>query len=457
MSNRKNASRPSESNGTYILDSTSGMNRNIAYRFVPGSASKAAQVAQTAGAARWVWNRVLADTQAEYRLHCDTERFCEDTLIGMLYERPSKPSLTFFSLGKRFKALRAQTPWLQNLPFAAVRYTLKRQADAWKRAFADPRAGPSAGSGLPKFKARRGDDGFTIPQDVRIRIDSVTGVRRLWIPKVGWCVLRRSGGNPYDAHAPKQAVIKRVLGKWYCTVCYDVPDHLVAPVDNGIAVGLDRNCGQVAASDGQMFWHPDIALLEARKRRYQRMMDRRKKGSKRRAVARHRCAKTQRKIAMVRANWHHHVSRELADSAGTVVIERLKVKAMTASAKGTVQAPGRNVKVKAALNRRILETGWAGLGAKIGYKAANLIEVDPAYTSQTCRACGVVDARSRRSQSEFECVACGHQGNADVNAALNILARGTGAAGRGGGAVRRPVKRQRDVPNATAKAVELCI
>ena len=96
---------------------------------------------------------------------------------------------------------------------------------------------------------------------------------------------------------------------------------------------------------------------------------------------------------MARANWHHHVARELADSAGTVVIEKLNVKAMTASAKGTAKAPGKNVSVKAALNRRILETGWAGLGAKIGYKAASLIE-----------------GRSGLHESDLPCVrACGQR------------------------------------------------
>ena len=149
-------------------------------------------------------------------------------------------------------------------------------------------------------------------------------------------------------------------------------------------------------------------------------------------------------------------NRVLADSVGTVVLEALKTKNMTASARGTVQDPGRNVKGKASLNRRILETGWAGLAAKLDYKAANLIEVDPAYTSQTCRACGHVAAENRRSQSEFECVACGHQGNADVNAALNILGRGTGATGRRGAlALATPMNRQRDIPNATANAVEV--
>ena len=420
--------------------------RNITYRLIPGSRARASAVARTAGACRFTWNRVLADTQAEYRLHCDTERICEDTLIGLCFERPPKPSLTFFSLGKRFTALRAEIPWLQDLPFAAVRYSLKRQADAWQRAFADPRAG------LPKFKARVGDDGFTLPDNVNIRTDANTGVTRLRVPKAGWMMLRRSGGNPYDGCEPKQAVVKRVLGRWYCTVCYAVPETVIP--HNGIAVGVDRNCGQATVSDGRVFLLPDVSRLEARKRRYQRMMCRRKKGSKRRARARHLCAKTQRRIAMVRASWQHHVSRELADSAGTVVIEALKTKDMTASAKGTAEAPGRNVRAKAGLNRSILASGWAGLASKLDYKAAELIEVDPAYTSQTCHECGHVAKESRRSQSKFECVACGHQGNADVNAALNVKARGTGASGRRGAwASAPPMNRQQDMPRVPAPAL----
>ena len=148
------------------------------------------------------WNRVLADTREEYRLYRDTERFCSDTLIGMLYERPAKPSLSFFSLGKRFTQLRMETAWLRELPFAVVRYSLKRQADAWRRALAN--SGPAAGSGFPRFKARVGNDSFTIPQDFRIRTDSITGVTRVRVPKVGWMVLRRNGGNPYQGCTPKQ-------------------------------------------------------------------------------------------------------------------------------------------------------------------------------------------------------------------------------------------------------------
>ena len=69
------------------------------------------------------------------------------------------------------------------------------------------------------------------------------------------------------------------------------------------------------------------------------------------------------------------------------------------------------------------------------YKAAHVEAVHPAYTSQTCNECGAVDKANRTTQSDFKCVHCGHTGNADVNAALNVLASGTGAAGRRGALV----------------------
>lgn len=47
-------------------------------------------------------------------------------------------------------------------------------------------------------------------------------------------------------------------------------------------------------------------------------------------------------------------------------------------------------------------------------------EVNPAYSSQTCSACGFVAKANRVSQSEFSCRSCGHEIHADVNAARNL-------------------------------------
>ena len=52
----------------------------------------------------------------------------------------------------------------------------------------------------------------------------------------------------------------------------------------------------------------------------------------------------------------------------------------------------------------------------LAYKAPRVLEINPAFTSQTCAACGAVDPASR-SARKFHCVACGHADHADVNAA----------------------------------------
>ena len=369
--------------------------RQIVYRVLFDRPATARRLAAVAGACRFVWNEML-DQQAQLY---DIARMCGAT----------PPSPTFFTLGKAFTQLRRVTPWLQAMPYAPVRYTLKYQADAWRRYFRGE-------AGRPRFK-RRGRDSVTIPQDVRIRDG------QLWFPKVGWLALRRRGGNPYPDAEPVQAVFRRVNGKWMATVCYAV----AAPArpDDGTVTGIDMNVGQIAVSDDRLariVHAPDSQRLEARKRRYQRRLARQRRGSRRRERTRRRLARTQRRIAQRRRDWQHQVSRSLA--GGTVVVEALRTRAMTASARGTVATPGRNVRQKAGLNREILATAWSGLRTMLAYKAPRLVAVDPAHTSRTCAACGHADAASRRSRASFECVACGHADHADLNAARNIRRRG---------------------------------
>lgn len=45
------------------------------------------------------------------------------------------------------------------------------------------------------------------------------------------------------------------------------------------------------------------------------------------------------------------------------------------------------------------------------------------YTSKMCPVCGCIEDANRQSQEEFECVECHHKGNADFNAAVNIVNR----------------------------------
>ena len=69
------------------------------------------------------------------------------------------------------------------------------------------------------------------------------------------------------------------------------------------------------------------------------------------------------------------------------------------------------------LNRSIQETGWGQLRAMPAYKAGRLVAIDPTYTAQRCHVGGHVAMRSRKTQTIFKCVRCGHESNADTNAA----------------------------------------
>ncbi len=61
---------------------------------------------------------------------------------------------------------------------------------------------------------------------------------------------------------------------------------------------------------------------------------------------------------------------------------------------------------------------------KFSWRGAILIAAPAHHTSQTCPACGHVAKQSRQTQALFACVDCGHEENADVVGAINVLARG---------------------------------
>lgn len=403
------------------------MIRSSVYRLHPGTLRRAQLLSGIAGANRYVWNWAIRQNR--------------DAMEAYREGKGKIPSFSFFSLSLEFTKLRNSEghEWLKELPCAEVRYVLKRYADAMKQSV-------QGKGGFPNWKHKEDGDSFTIPQGVQI----VNG--RLHVRKVGWVPISRRGGDPWAYGEAKQAVVvKRPDGKWEVSVFWEVPDAKV--VDNGLVVGVDMNAGQVAISEGYILRGPDLKRLEARKKRYQRMMNRRKRvpvldrngkpkhneegnivkrNSRRRAKARQLLAKTNYRIAAKRKNWLHHVSCNLAENFGTICIEDIAIKNLTASAKGTAEQPGRHVKQKASLNRTVLATGWGLLKWMLEYKAHQVVKVKPAYTSQRCHECGHTVRENRPTQAEFKCVSCGYQGNADINAALNILALGTDAAGQGG-------------------------
>ena len=226
---------------------------------------------------------------------------------------------------------------------------------------------------------------------------------------------------------PKTATIIYDAGRWFLSVACEITAR--AQQAKPASVGIDLGVAQhVTTSDGDVmqFIPPQTRLkLTDRMTKLQRALSRSKRGSNRSKKVQAELARVHAKIANARKTAQHTVARQLVDNYGIIAIEDLKTKNMTRSAKGDAENPGKNVKAKSGLNREMLNVAPGmfrlALESKVARTTGKVVAVDPRHTSQTCAACGVVDAASRKSQSEFVCVACGHEANADFNAAKNIL------------------------------------
>ncbi len=133
-----------------------------------------------------------------------------------------------------------------------------------------------------------------------------------------------------------------------------------------------------------------------------------------------------RRIVNKRRDFEHKLSKRLVDRYGLIATEKLAVKNLTRSAKGTIEAPGKNVRQKAGLNRRILDTSPANFLDKLKYKIEEAggmwIEVPTRKVkpSQTCPACGHQE-KKQLSDRMHRCKRCGYTEDRDRAAARVML------------------------------------
>jgi transposase len=260
-------------------------------------------------------------------------------------------------------------------------------------------------------------------------------------PKIGWVCFQRS------RRAGRVEVVRITgdrAGRWHIAFAVK-PEPIPAPGTGavvGVGVGVDRGVA-VALSTGEMARPAGLSRKAAERfLRLQRRLARAARGSNRRRKVRTLIAGLKAAGGDRRKDWVEKTSTKVAGRFDVIRVENLNVKAMTASARGTVQNPGRNIAAKAHLNRGILKSGWGLLEGCLEQKAPGRVEkVKASYTSQTCNPCKHIAAQSHKSQAGFVCVACGRAANAEVNAARNIAA-GHGAQARGDRAVlARSLKR----------------
>ncbi|MEU9348170.1 transposase [Streptomyces sp. NPDC048278] len=289
-----------------------------------------------------------------------------------------------------------------------------------------PEFGPD---GSPKLNPKTG-------RQVLGRSAVVQRLNRRWaqvkVPGCGWVRFRLSvtgvGARP---PAAKTFRVTYRSGQWHAAFAV-IPEPTPAPGTGGV-IGVDRGVTITAAlSDGCKLNCPQLTVRErARIRKHERRAARAPKGSALKAAAYAKAAGLKARGVNRRKDWCEKTSTMLARTYDVIRFEKLNIKNMTRSAKGSVAKPGKNVRQKTGLNRGILAQGWGLLRRRTEQKAPGRVEDVPApYTSLRCSACGWIEKKSRKSQADFVCVSCGFTCNADENAALNV------AAGQGG--ISRP-------------------
>jgi putative transposase len=338
--------------------------------------------------------------------------------------------------------------WIADVPAQShnqVAYDLETACKNWF----------SLGRGYPRRKSLRSGNDISIylhNQSTQFFRDHVK------IAKLGY--IRLSGGRQPQGKL-MGGRISREGGKWFVSAQWqtNAPKPMAA---TGLACGVDRGLKTLAVcadTAGQVREFAALRFLrraEKKLARAQRVLSRRRKGSKRHALTRKRVARIHGAIAARRSNLTHHVSHVLTKRYDTIQLETLSVTGM---------ARGPHAK-------SIADAGMGNLAAQIVYKSAwrgrSVIHVPVNFAStQICHICGGRDDRMKNlSRRTYRCNACGHVADRDVNAAENIrdwqpeTAAGTAAqAGtrphgpadveRGvqdsSSALRRSVKRQRNL------------
>ena len=340
--------------------------------------------------------------------------------------RMRKLRIRYGDQSAQLKDIRATDPAGQGRhSFTAQQQTLRRLNAAFSAYFKRVRAakGSARRVGYPRFKPYRRFD----------QVLFVAGDGARWEPADGgrWAhaTFQSVGRIKVKQHRQvlgrvKTLQVKREHRRWYVIVVTETAPVPLVPT--GRSVGVDLGVTRfLTTSDGEVVSNP--RFLDGAQERIchlQRRRARARPASGNRTRLRRALAKEWRKVRNQRRDFHHKTARALVDACDMLALEDLRVAAMTTSAAGTVEAPGRNVAAKAGLNRSILDAGWfqftSILVAKAESAGRRVMLVNPVSTSIDCHACGARCIRPRQ-----DTVVCPVHGDldADLNGARNIAAR----------------------------------
>lgn len=306
--------------------------------------------------------------------------------------------------------LRQTTPWMREVTARATYEAVDQFHDAMLLFF-NSRSGRITGIkySIPVFKKRgKCREAFRFTFHRQFKING----RKLRIQSLKSEISMR---EKLRFNEPAKTVnISKRGGKWFASFLVET-GSTVRPLKEAMrkpSVGVDLGLKHFAAlSTGEFIANPRFhRKSEKLLRRRQRQVDKKVKGSNRRAVAAKRVARLYKKISDKKQAFHHKVTNTLVDTYKKITIETLGIRGMVRTRH---------------LGKSIADAGWGTFVRILTYKCeangVELIRVPQNFpSSKTCSCCGNIKEDLRWWNRIYRCASCGFTEDRDVNAAKNL-------------------------------------
>lgn len=362
------------------------MNKAYRFRIYPDQKQKE-MLSKTFGCCRFLYNIMLEDKIKEYKV---TKKMLKNT--------PAQ--------------YKKQFPWLKEVDSLALANVQLHLETAYKNFFRDPKIG------FPKFKSKhRSTNSYTtnvVNGNIRL------GNRKLKLPKMTAMKIKQHREIPENYSLKSVTVSREPSGKYYASLLYEYAanENQIAATklkDEYKILGMDyAMAGMAVFSNGSRCEYPSYyRKAEKKLAREQRRLSKCIKGSWNYQKQRKKVALCHEKVRNQRKDYHHKLSRKIADMYDAVAVEDLNMKAMSQYLN---------------LGKGIMDNGYGMflnlLEYKIRERGKTLVKVDKFYpSSKTCSKCGKIKEHLELSERIYECD-CGNRMDRDLNAAINIREEG---------------------------------
>lgn len=373
------------------------MLRAIKIRIYPNKEQRG-YINRLLGSCRFVYNSLLA---FENKVYSETGR-----------------GATFDEVNEYYSRLKADNPFLREVHSKVLQQSKRRLESAWSLYYKSFRGDINIEVKHPTFHKKGTAESCAFPTDA---FSGIKGNRISLIKALKDIHFKCSRTDERYLNANQDKVHFIVLGvassgKVYCSVAIDDTRILPYPA-NGKEVGIDLGIKDNAiTSDGQRFANPkSFAKVEKKLARWQRIMARRVKGSRRRDIARRKVARLYERSANIRKDLQQKATTQIIRENQVVYIENLHVA-------GIIKNHSLSKVARDAAMAQFVKI----LRYKCEWRGRELWKIGAMFpSSQLCSVCGCRNPKTKNlSIRKWVCPECGTEHDRDINAAMNILHEG---------------------------------